>query len=94
MTLRVRIDIDPYGDTSKRYPIYDIAISNMKKVQDEVYDDLYLYDALVREIVDGNCINEGRLERIKHLRSEGAIVLTHKVLDAYMHEYGATYTIF
>ena len=70
MTLRVYLDIIPFGNEDDAYPIHEINIHNVGSLSDGICE--YSYE------IDGSGVFP---ETVIHKRSEGAIELVRKVLN-------------
>ena len=70
MTLRVYIDIVPFGIEDEAYPLYEININNIGGLSNGEHE----YSFEVEDVGVSQ-------ETVTHARSEGAIELVRKVLN-------------
>ena len=70
MTLRVYIDIIPFGVEDEAYPLHEISIHNIGGLSNGEHE--YSFE------VEGVGVSQ---ETVTHVRSDGAIKLVRKVLS-------------
>lgn len=98
MTMRVTIEIVPFGQESEKYPIYEIDVHNTGIVEDRGFGHVicsYKAELFVcNNETQQKLLNSPRREKqgefkIKeHDRRDGAIELTRKVTSAFSEEWG------
>jgi hypothetical protein len=77
MTLRITLEIVPFGDETRKYPLKTYNVSNLASLEDSTREMLCLYG------VEVNKYKSGSFDFfVKHDRSEGAEELARLVLEA------------
>lgn len=97
MTLRVNINIVPFGDEDREEGIFRIDISNTGLVRDEgLGNEICSYDAIIykhnNETIQRLCKQpewekQGEYSIKEHNRRDGSLTLAKKAIDAFEEEW-------